>query len=112
MQRPVQRFQIDIKFVPSTCLKNPRGISEKFYQFTAIDKYSRWRFVQVFDEHNSYSAPPFVDHLVKAFPYRIESKKLKRYNTREYNHFPMRPLGWKTPSQMLKEFQPDFVTHN
>ena len=184
MQRPGQRFQIDVKFVPSACLKNPRVISEKFYQFTAIDEYSRWRFVEAFDEHNSYSAARFVDHLVKAFPYRIEciqtdngpvftnrftthrdkptlfqkhleqhgiahklirpypprhngkvesshrkdnerfyathsfysfedfAKQLKRYNTREYNHFPMRPLGWKTPSQMLKEFQPDSVTHD
>ncbi len=184
MQRPGQRFQIDVKFVPSACLKNPRVISEKFYQFTAIDEYSRWRFVEAFDEQNSYNAARFVDHLVKAFPYRIEciqtdngpvftnrftthrdkptlfqkhleqhgiahklirpypprhngkvesshrkdnerfyathsfysfedfAKQLKRYNTREYNHFPMRPLGWKTPSQMLKEFQPDSVTHD
>ena len=40
------------------------------------------------------------------------AKQLKQYNTREYNHFPMRPLGWKTPSQVLKEFKQHTVTHD
>jgi ABC-type glutathione transport system ATPase component len=38
MQRPRKRFQIDIKFVPSACLKNRKIISETFYQFTAKDE--------------------------------------------------------------------------
>ena len=27
------------------------------------------------------------------------SRQLKRYNQRDYNHFPMRSLGWHTPKQ-------------
>ena len=29
--------------------------------------------------------------------------QLKRYN-REYNHTPMRPLGWKSPNQYLADY--------
>jgi hypothetical protein len=37
-----QRIQIDVKFVPAVCLvSNAQG--EKFYQYTAINEFSRWR---------------------------------------------------------------------
>lgn len=32
------------------------------------------------------------------------SKQLKRYNQRDYNNFPMRPLGWKIPNQALRDY--------
>jgi len=176
MVYPGQRVQVDVKFVPSACLKNSKVIGKKFFQYTAIDEYSRWRFVEAFEEQNTYSSAQFVDLLVKAFPFPIEciqtdngteftnrftshkdkptlfqvhleqhgiqhklirpytprhngkvershrkdnerfyathqfysfedfAKQLKEYNRREYNHFPMRPLGWKTPNQVLKDY--------
>ena len=33
------------------------------------------------------------------------SAQLKGYNCNNYNNFPMRPLGWKTPKQVLRDFQ-------
>ena len=30
--------------------------------------------------------------------------QLKRYNQRDYNNFPMRPLEWKTPNEVLRNF--------
>ena len=30
--------------------------------------------------------------------------QLKVYNRRDYNNFPMRPLGWKTPNEVLKDY--------
>ena len=30
--------------------------------------------------------------------------QLKVYNRRDYNNFPMRPLGWITPSEVLKDY--------
>ena len=72
MQRPGQRIQIDVKFVPSSCLKNPRGISEKFYQYTVIDEYSIWHFVEAFHEYNTYNSSQFLEHMIKAFPLPIE----------------------------------------
>lgn len=32
------------------------------------------------------------------------AKQLKAYNRRDYNSFPMRPLGWKTPNQVLRDY--------
>lgn len=32
------------------------------------------------------------------------AKQLKVYNRRDYNNFPMRPLGWKSPNQVLKDY--------
>lgn len=71
MDYPGQRIQVDVKFVPSVCLKNSKVIGKKFFQYTAIDEYSRWRFVEVFAEHITYSSM-FIEHLVKAFPSPIE----------------------------------------
>ena len=62
MQYPGQRIQIDVKFVPSVCLVN-EAKGQKFYQYTAIDEYSRWRFVEAFEEHSSYSSTLFLEHL-------------------------------------------------
>ena len=33
------------------------------------------------------------------------SKQLQAYNRRDYNHFPMRPPGWKSPHQVLNDYQ-------
>lgn len=182
MTYPGQRIQIDVKFVPSVCLVNDAA-SQKFYQYTAIDEYSRWRFVEAFEEHSTYSSAMFVDHLVKAFPAKIECvqtdngteftnrftsqkekptlfqrhltqhgithklirpytprhngkvershrkdnerfyathrfysfddfyRQLKRYNSKDYNRFPMRPLSWKSPHQVLSDFLRLSVTY-
>lgn len=71
MSYPGQRIQIDVKFVPSACLVN-EAKGQKFYQYTAIDEYSRWRFVEAFEEHNTYSSAVFLEHLIRAFPAPIE----------------------------------------
>ena len=71
MDHPGQRIQIDVKFVPAVCLVGDAK-GKRFYQYTAIDEYSRWRFVEAFEEHSSYSSMLFLEHLVKAFPCSIE----------------------------------------
>ena len=45
---------------------------KKFYQYTAIDEYSRWRYVEAFEEHSTYSSSVFVEHLIRHFPMPIE----------------------------------------
>lgn len=42
MLYPGQRIQIDVKFVPSVCLVG-EAKGKRFYQYTAIDEFSRWR---------------------------------------------------------------------
>ena len=71
MQYPGQRIQIDVKYVPSVCLVG-EAKGQKFYQYTAIDEYSRFRILGAFEEHSTYSSAEFIKHVVKAFPYAIE----------------------------------------
>ena len=49
MLYPGQRIHIYVKFVPFSCLPNTNLPGERFFQYTAIDEYSRWRFVETFD---------------------------------------------------------------
>lgn len=70
MTFPRQRVQIDIKFVPQVCLVGDVK-DEKFYHYTSIDEYSRFRYVEVFKEHSSYSSAVFLKHMLKAFKFPI-----------------------------------------
>lgn len=71
MQYPGQRVQIDVKFVPSACIAGDAK-GQCFYQYTAIDEYSRFRYLEAFEEHSSYSSAVFLEHLQKRFPFKIE----------------------------------------
>jgi hypothetical protein len=71
MSYPRLRIQVDVKFVPSVCLVGDAK-RKRFYQYTAINEFSRWRFVEAFEEHSSYSSAQFLEHLVKAFPLPFE----------------------------------------
>lgn len=53
MLYPGQRIPVDVKFIPSVCLVN-EAQGQKFYQYSAIDEYSRWCYVEAFDEHSTY----------------------------------------------------------
>ena len=177
MLYPGQRVQIDVKFVPDSCIVgDAKAEGKKFYQYTAIDEYSRFRYLEAFEEHSTYSSAVFLEHLIKAFPFPIECvqtdngqeftkrlsnsknptltlfearlkqcgikhKLIKPYTPRHngkvershrkdneefyashrfysfddfkkqltirertYNHFPMRPLNWRSPKQALSDF--------
>ena len=58
MHFPGERVQIDVKFVPEVCIVGDAK-GEKFYQYTAIDEFSRWRYLEAFQEHSSYSSAVF-----------------------------------------------------
>ena len=71
MEYPGQRIQIDVKFVPAVCLVGDAA-GKSFYQYTAIDEYSRFRYLEAFEEHNTYSSAVFLEHVLKAFPFKVE----------------------------------------
>ncbi len=64
MLYPGQRIQIDVKFVPSV-MSDGEAKGKRFYQYTAIDEFSRWRYVEAFEEHSTYSSMKFLVHLVR-----------------------------------------------
>ena len=70
MRFPGERVQIDVKFVPEACIVGDAA-GEKFYQYTAIDEFSRWRYLESFQEHSTYSSAQFLEHLIKAAPFKI-----------------------------------------
>ncbi|SDO05743.1 hypothetical protein SAMN05192585_15017, partial [Acetanaerobacterium elongatum] len=53
MLYPGQRVQIDVKVVPRRCIADPEL---KLFQYTAIDEYSRVRFLGAYNEQNTYSS--------------------------------------------------------
>ncbi len=71
MNYPGQRIQIDVKFVPAACLVGDAE-GKSFYQYTAIDEYSRFRYLEAFEEHSTYSSTVFLHHVLKKFPFKVE----------------------------------------
>ena len=74
---PGQKVQIDVKYVPSSCLvgaavQDAKENGGHYYQYTFLDEYSRFRYLEAFKEHNSYSSAQFIQHCVQRFPYAIE----------------------------------------
>ena len=73
MEYPGQRVQIDVKYVPEACIVgDAKADGKKFYQYTAIDEYSRFRYLEAFEEHSSYSSAVFLEHMLKAFKFKVE----------------------------------------
>ena len=73
MQYPGQRVQIDVKYVPDACIVgDAKAEGRKFYQYTAIDEYSRFRYLEAFEEHSSHSSKIFLEHMLKAFKFKVE----------------------------------------
>ena len=179
MTHPGQRVQVDVKNVPSKCLtKELKEKGERFYQYTAIDEYTRLRVLWFTKEHSTYESAKFVEIIRKTYPFKIEEiqtdngfeftnrlsyntsarekktmfeqkleeleikhKLIKPYTPRhngkvershrkdqerfyynkvfhsledlknrakywikEYNNFPMRPLGWLSPKEKYIEY--------
>ena len=71
MQYPGQRVQIDVKYVPKSCIVGQEK-GTQWYQYTFIDEYTRFRYLEAFPDHNTYTSAQFIQHCVKRFPYRIE----------------------------------------
>lgn len=61
--------EIDVKYVPEK-LDNRR-----YYQFTAIDCASRWRYLKIYDEQTNTNAIRFLEELIQIAPFQIRSIK-------------------------------------
>lgn len=57
MSHAGQRIQVDVKVVPRKCIADP---ALKLYQYTAIDEYSRLRFLGAYPEQSTYSSADFA----------------------------------------------------
>ncbi len=67
MTYPGQRVQVDVKVVPSRCITDPEL---RLYQYTAIDEFTRLRFLAAYPEQSTYSSADFLKKLVKWYARR------------------------------------------
>ena len=67
MTYPGQRVQVDVKVVPRRCVADPEL---RLFQYTAIDEFTRLRFLAAYSEQSSYSSADFLKRLVKWYARR------------------------------------------
>lgn len=58
-QYPGDKIQVDIKYIPKECLMFDT-IDKRYYQITAIDEYSRKRYLEVVDEKSVTNTTRFI----------------------------------------------------
>lgn len=177
---PGEKVQVDVKYVPKVCMSPElQEKGEKFYQYTAIDEFTRFRYTWFTNEHSTYMSSEFIKKLIRYFPFKIktiqtdnrfeftnrlswqaflknkktlfektleelklEYKVIKPHTPKrnervershrkdqerfyykrvfcsledlrnrgaewrkEYNNFPMRPLGWLSPREFLRKYK-------
>lgn len=75
--------EIDVKYVPDL-IGNKR-----YYQFTAIDCASRWRYLKIYDNFGNNDAISFLEELIKIAPFRIRAIKTDNgsYFTNRYTGY-------------------------
>ena len=82
-----------VKYVPGTIA------GRAYFQYTAIDTASRWRYLEVFDEQSGWNACLFLEEVMRRFPHQIHAVKTdngaiftNRY-TGTYKRLDMTPRG-------------------
>lgn len=68
-RQPGELLEIDVKYVPGSIA------NKRYFQYTAIDTASRWRYLKVYDEQSSYNSIRFLEEIIERFPYKIEAIK-------------------------------------
>ncbi len=73
MKYPGERVQVDVKYVPGKSLtKEVKEMDGRYYQYTAIDEYTRKRVLWASKEQSTSASAEFVEILIKKFPFKIE----------------------------------------
>ena len=67
MTYPGQRVQVDVKVVPPKCIADPEL---RLFQYTAIDEFTRLRFLAAYPEQSTYSSADFLKKLFKWYAHR------------------------------------------
>ncbi|MGI6635983.1 MAG: DDE-type integrase/transposase/recombinase [Christensenellales bacterium] len=86
MTFPGERVQIDVKVVPRAC-KVGEAASERLVQYTAIDEYSRLRYLKAYKEQSTDSSKDFLLSLIPYFLKRgIEIQCIQTDNGFEFTN--------------------------
>lgn len=63
---PGLQVKIDVKFV------TPLSSKKRYYQYTAIDDYTRFRVLRHYERNDQKTAIQFVDHVLEKLPFPVE----------------------------------------
>lgn len=73
-RHPGELIEIDVKYVPG------RIASKRYFQYTAIDTATRWRYLDVFDEQSSFHSITFLKQVMARFPHTIQAIKTDNHS--------------------------------
>jgi len=73
-RQPGELVEIDVKYVPG------RVQNRRYFQYTAIDTASRWRYLKVYDEQSTYHSVHFLKEVIESFPHKIQSIKTDNHS--------------------------------
>ena len=62
-------MEIDVKYVPGAIA------GKRYFQYTAIDCASRWRYLNVYDEQSNNHSIEFLKEVIARFEYKIKAIK-------------------------------------
>jgi transposase InsO family protein len=68
-RQPGELLEIDVKYVPG------RIAGKRYYQYTAIDTATRWRYLRIFEEQTTYHSILFLEDVIQRFPHVITGVK-------------------------------------
>lgn len=68
-------MEIDVKYVPGLIA------GMQYFQYTAIDCASRWRYLAVYDEQANHHSILFLQEVIARFPHRIRAIKTDNHST-------------------------------
>lgn len=73
-QKPGELIEIDVKYVPG------RVAGKRYFQYTAIDCASRWRYLKIYENQSTYHSILFLQEVMRIFPYTIKAIKTDNHS--------------------------------
>ena len=72
---PGEMIEIDVKYVPGSIA------NKQYYQYTAIDLASRWRYLKIYDGQSNTNSVEFLKTIIKKAPFEIRAIKTDNHST-------------------------------
>lgn len=109
---PGERVQIDVKYVPKECMsKELKEAGERYYQYTAIDEYTRKRYTYFTKEHSTYESTKFLEKVIKYYKFKI--KMIQTDNGSEFtNRLSWRPTDKGKKTMFEKKLEELGIEHS
>jgi transposase InsO family protein len=67
--------EIDVKYVPGTI------VGRQYFQYTAADKASRWRHLEIYDAQVNHHSVLFLEEIIRRAPFQILAIKTDNHST-------------------------------